>query len=181
MPTKTHGLSRSSPAYRKWIAMKDRCRRDPKYVGINVCDEWATDFMAFYRSMGDPPEGMTLDRIDGTKDYSPDNCRWATYKEQNRNLKTNAYVGGELVADIADRTGLSRTAIKYRAAKGLSIDAPRQGEQTHCKAGHEWSEANTYVATTKRKQGGYREQRFCRKCRAEYQKKKRKEQQRLTK
>ena len=173
MPAKTHGLSRSSAAYRKWIDMKNRCRSDPKYTryGIKVCDEWANDFMAFYRSMGEPPEGMTLDRIDGTKGYEPGNCRWATYKEQNRNLRTNARVGNELVADIADRTGLTRTAIKYRAARGLPIEAPRQGEQTHCKAGHEWNEANTYTTTVKRKQGGVRVQRFCRKCRAEYQKK----------
>lgn len=177
MPAYKHGLSRSSRAYRKWTDMKSRCARDPKYTrnGITVCPEWASDFMAFYRSMGEPPEGLTLDRIDGTKGYSPDNCRWASYKEQNRNLASNVIIGGRLLADIVEETGLSRTAIAYRAAQGQPLDAPRIGERTHCKAGHEWSEANTYVTTVKRKQGGMREQRYCRLCRAEYQKKRRKQ------
>jgi hypothetical protein len=38
--------------------------------------------------------------------------------------------------------------------------------RTHCRAGHEWNDANTYLAVVKRKQGGTREQRYCRPCRA---------------
>lgn len=41
-----------------------------------------------------------------------------------------------------------------------------RGRRTHCRAGHEWNDDNTYIATVKRKQGGTREQRYCRMCRA---------------
>lgn len=171
MPATKHGLS-GHPIYRKWGDMKRRCKRDPKYTryGITVCERWANDVAAFHADMGDPPKGMTLDRIDGTKGYEPGNCRWATYAEQNRNLRSNARVGDRLVADIADEVGVSRMTIKYRATKGLPLEAPPIHKRTHCKAGHEWTEANTYVTTVKRKDGnGTRTQRFCRQCRAKHQ------------
>jgi hypothetical protein len=54
--------------------------------GITVCDRWE-DFFNFYKDMGDRPEGYSLERIDNNCDYSPDNCKWATIKEQNLNRK----------------------------------------------------------------------------------------------
>jgi hypothetical protein len=168
MPKVKHGMS-NSPAYRRWIDMKSRCARDPKYVGITVCERWANSFANFYADMGDPPEGLTLDRIDGTKGYSPDNCRWATYKEQNRNLKSNKLINGEFVSDIAKRSGVSRSTIEYRHTQGLPLEDKPINERDQCKAGHEYTEANTYWTEVKRKQGGVRMQRFCRKCRAEHQ------------
>jgi len=171
MPATKHGLS-GHPIYHKWDDMKRRCKRDPKYTrhGITVCERWANDVAAFYADMGDPPKGMTLDRIDGTKGYEPGNCRWATYAEQNRNLRSNVRVGDRVVADIAAELGVSHTAIAYRIKKGLDVMAPPFRERTHCKAGHEWTEANTYVTMVKRKNGnGTRTQRFCRQCRAKHQ------------
>ena len=172
-PNFKHGGYKST-AYRRWTYMKTRCKRDLLYVqqGITVCDRWQ-DFANFYADMGEPPEGTTLDRIDGTKGYSPDNCRWATVEQQNNNLRSNNRINGKTVSQLSRETGLSGTTILYRSRNNLPIDQPRIVERTHCKKGHEWTEANTYVAKVKYKDG-YREQRYCRKCRAEHQARRRK-------
>jgi len=77
MARTTHGMHKH-PAYKRWIYMKMRCTSDPRYIakGITVCDRWLHSFENFYADMGDPPPRHTLDRKDGTKGYSPDNCRW---------------------------------------------------------------------------------------------------------
>lgn len=170
MKREKHGMYTSS-AYRRWIYMKSRCTRDPKYIskGITVCERWARSFTAFYADMGDPPPGMTLDRLDGTKGYSPDNCRWATYKQQNRNLCSNVTINGEFLSDIAERAGVTRQTVAYRRRKGIDLGLPPIAARQTCKAGHPWTEDNTYITTVKRKQGGTRMQRYCRICRAKHQ------------
>jgi hypothetical protein len=88
-----------SAEYRTWVGMKARCYKPSsaayyKYGarGITVCERWQT-FENFLADMGPKPTPKhTLDRIDGSKGYSPDNCRWASHTEQQRNLKNNVYL-----------------------------------------------------------------------------------------
>jgi len=90
------------PLYARWTCMKDRCRNPNskdyhKYGerGITVCEEWL-DFKNYVRDIGLPPyESASVDRIDNTKGYCKDNCRWATKKEQtdNRRVMNNNSCG----------------------------------------------------------------------------------------
>lgn len=94
----THGLSRA-PEYRIWWDMKRRCR-DPRQIGfknyggrgITVCDRW-NDFANFYQDMGPRPTPKhSIERKNNDRGYTPENCTWATHKEQANNTRRNRYV-----------------------------------------------------------------------------------------
>lgn len=83
-----HGMA-GSPTYISWQNMRYRVRHRSCYEGVQICDRWKDNFIAFLRDMGErPSKEMTLDRIDPYGDYSPNNCRWADYKTQGRNKRT---------------------------------------------------------------------------------------------
>lgn len=88
---KQHGMY-GTPTYKSWAEMKYRCgnKKRPDYVNISFDISWR-DFRVFLKDMGKRPLGTTLDRIDGTKGYSKNNCRWATNIEQAENRKSTRY------------------------------------------------------------------------------------------
>jgi hypothetical protein len=76
-----------TPTYNSWRGMKRRCRAPNKhYVGVKLCRRWES-FELFLLDMGERPPGKTLDRRRPAGNYTPANCRWATYSEQRRNRR----------------------------------------------------------------------------------------------
>jgi hypothetical protein len=93
-----HGL-RKSPIYGVWKKMRQRCqcKTNKDFVnygarGITVCERW-NSFANFYADMFPSwSQGLTLDRKDNHKGYSPENCKWSTRLEQNQNTRKNVYI-----------------------------------------------------------------------------------------
>lgn len=113
--------------------MHARCEKTyhPHYAdyggrGIKVCDRWKS-FENFLADMGERPEGMTLERREGDRDYEPGNCKWATRTEQQCNRRNNSLIewNGERlpVAEWSRRTGIKAVTLYHRIARGWSAEA----------------------------------------------------------
>lgn len=131
-----HGHSRQGEvtrAYRIWYSMKQRCNNKThesyhKYGGrgIEVCSRWSDSFVLFLEDMGEPPENMSIDRINVNGNYEPGNCRWATSIEQSRNCRntiTLTYQGEtKPLALWAEEKGLKYITVYSRYSKGWSVE-----------------------------------------------------------
>lgn len=153
--------------------------------GIKVCERWM-EFKNFLEDMGLRPDGLTLERINVNGNYEKSNCKWATQKDQVRNQRVTRRVRIEgreyIAADLSDISGLKTDTIVQRAALGLTLaevvsprkrvftsglalgglaSGAKKQQMTHCKHGHEFTDANTFVTPE-----GWRR---CRTCRNERQ------------
>jgi len=139
----SHGHTRAgawSREYRTWGAMVARCinpmhSRWKHYGarGIVVCDRWRygdgnmSGFLCFIADMPPHPgKRFSLDRIDNDGPYSPDNCRWATPKQQRRNtrfIRLLTYNGETLcLQDWCERLRVNRGTVHSRLRLGWSIE-----------------------------------------------------------
>ena len=131
---KKHGM-KNHPLYSIYTGMRGRCYSvtNKAYAnyggrGISVCDEWLENPVIFFEwamTNGWEP-GLTIERTDNDGGYSPDNCKWATITEQNRNkrnVKKVTFNGEErLLCDLIRESGLNEAAIRKRVESGWSID-----------------------------------------------------------
>lgn len=123
-----HGQSKSS-TWNSWSSMRRRIRLGEShskiYGQITIHPLWDV-FENFFKDMGERPKGMSIDRIDNTKGYFKENCRWATQAEQNRNRSTNVILNFDgktmCAVDWASHLGIHRDTIRRRIKRGLPID-----------------------------------------------------------
>ena len=139
-----HGMAHSRVNH-IWRQMRYRCSSPnaPEYKnyggrGIVVCERWGS-FANFYADMGDPPtDKHTLERKDNNKGYGPDNCKWATYKEQLNNRRDNnlvaAYGRTQTVTQWAEEYNLPVTTLRNRLFRAKmppeeALSAPLYAQQ----------------------------------------------------
>lgn len=114
---RTHGGT-GSRLYILWTSMKERCNNPnaknyPNYGGrgTKICDEWNDNYSAFqeWAENNGYMEGLTIDRIDNSQGYNPQNCRWVTIEEQANNKTTNRYITID---------GIKKTLAQWAKASG---------------------------------------------------------------
>jgi len=126
-----HGMARSgvgrSKTYTVWAAMLQRCvnPKDKNYKnyggrGITVCKRWLK-FENFLADMGEPLAGLSIDRKNNERGYTPSNCYWATREEQSFNKRNTVRVVFKkrrtLLNDVLLLIGYSRAAVHYQMNK----------------------------------------------------------------
>lgn len=132
----THGMS-NTKIYKVWKSIKARCcdqnnKSYPAYGGrgIKMCDRWLNSFEAFLNDMGYPEAGTSLDRKNNNGDYTPENCRWATPKEQARNTRRNRLITHQgksmCLSAWAEELNVPRGLIKDRLRLGWSVERALQ-------------------------------------------------------
>ena len=130
-----HGKS-STRLYDIWRGMKERCYR-PKHLrfgkyggrGISICDEWRNSFEVFekWAINNGYNESLTIERIDVNGNYEPNNCRWATNKEQQNNKQNNRRITWndetKTLAEWSEIVGIKKTTLKERLNAGWDVEA----------------------------------------------------------
>lgn len=117
-----------------WESMHARCENpNHEYYanyggrGISVCDEWI-EYAPFrdWAMKAGYSNTLTIDRADVDGDYCPNNCRWATNREQQNNKHNNHRLtwNGETrtVTEWSEVVGIKKTTIKERLNAGWSVE-----------------------------------------------------------
>lgn len=137
-PNYKHGKSQiHDRTYRTWIGMRQRCNnlKSNGYKnyggrGIKICERWH-NFENFFSDMGERPQGKSINRINNDGNYEPDNCEWATQKQQRRNSRKTKLsseniketrklrISGKSFSEIAKKYNVSSSTI-YNALRGIT-------------------------------------------------------------
>ena len=121
--------------YSIWHNMKNRCYYEKsanyKYYGgkgIKVCDEWKDNFQSFalWALSNGYQNNLSIDRIDNSKDYCPENCKWSNAYEQNNNTNRNrfyTYNGNtKTISEWAKEYGIDRNLLNVRLKRGWDFE-----------------------------------------------------------
>lgn len=123
----------ASPTYNSWRSIIGRCCNPNQQSyqsygakGLTMCPRWRESFANFLADMGERPPGTSIDRIDNSKGYAPDNCRWSTPNEQARNRAFARLIvwNGEAkcCAAWAEQYGIPCSVMRKRLAEGWSME-----------------------------------------------------------
>lgn len=128
----THGMT-GTRLFNIWVDMRQRCynKNYPQFYlwggkGVKVCDEWLQDFMTFYNWAIENgyANNLSIERKDSNGNYEPSNCKWATPKEQARNISTNRMVtiDGETkgLSEWLDTSPITISTFYKRKNKGMT-------------------------------------------------------------
>lgn len=126
-------VGKLSTEYRRWVSMKQRCLNPnfDQYVdyggrGIKVCDRWVESFENFLADMGECPKGFTLDRLEVDGDYSPDNCQWSAFADQQRNKRNTVWVEWQgkkvQLRSLSEEFGLPRSRVYQQWKRGVPLE-----------------------------------------------------------
>lgn len=120
---RTHGKTKNR-VYTIWKAMCRRCAKESAAEfanyggrGISVCERWKK-FENFLEDMGEPPDGLTIERVDNEGNYDLSNCRWATYKDQLNNRRNSRFLEAfgkrQTMQQWAEEMKMPTTTLKNR-------------------------------------------------------------------
>lgn len=123
-------MRKKNRTYEAWSGMRKRCTnpRSQDFAhyggrGITICARWS-NFAFFREDMGDCPPGMTLERNNVNRGYGPENCRWASRKDQSRNRRDTIMLTKDgqtkCLAEWAELLGLKAATIHMRLHRGWS-------------------------------------------------------------
>lgn len=131
---RTHGMSGGNRVYRIWLDMRRRCSNSERKCwhnyggrGITICPEWSdyANFHAWALANGYHND-LTLERKNNNGNYEPENCRWATRKEQCNNTRNNVMVDfkGQIktLKQWSEELGIKYSTLHARVRRGLASD-----------------------------------------------------------
>lgn len=133
----THGDS-GTRLHNIWYGIIRRCTRPSNSMfdyyggrGITVCNQWLNSYEEFkeWSISNGYADDLTIDRIDNDGGYTPNNCRWVTYKEQGLNKRNSRMVefNGKVMnlSTVSEISGIAESTIRNRIKAGVPIDSPK--------------------------------------------------------